>query len=246
MTPSTRYSQEFFDRAAEDVARDLLRSLLVHGETSGRIVETEAYGGEEDPGSHASAGSTPRNRTMYGPPGRAYVYVCYGIHDMVNVVTGPEGEPGAVLIRALKPLSGVQKMRERRGQERVEELASGPGKLAEALDISKEHDGKPLTEGQLRLEPGENVPKKNVNRLGVKPRGTRPAPPVDVLRSVVDESHFDLVVVDHRPYVVCQSVGDYGSTDAASDHNNSFHSYFTLTYMLQYPSFWLCCNFFEA
>lgn len=158
------YGEDFFDGSAEEVARELLGSLLVHGETSGLIVETEAYGGEEDPGSHASGGPTPRNETMYGPPGRAYVYVCYGIHDMFNVVTGPEGEAGAVLVRALEPVSGIGEMRGRRGVEDLERLASGPGKLTEALGITGELDGEPVTEGRLRIEPDEEFSEERVGR----------------------------------------------------------------------------------
>jgi DNA-3-methyladenine glycosylase len=146
----------FFARDTETVARDLLGCVLVStagGETtSGRIVETEAYLGATDPGSHAATrGITPRNSVMYGPPGRAYVYFTYGNHHMVNVVTEPEGAAGAVLIRALEPLDGLEVMERRRAERRhpgpapaVRELANGPGKLAAALGVGMAVNGEPL------------------------------------------------------------------------------------------------------
>lgn len=147
----------FFERDAAVVARDLLGDLLVHCETVGRIVETEAYRGEGDPGSHASNGPTERNRAMYGEPGRAYVYLCYGVHELFNVVTGPEGEASAVLVRALEPVRGLDLMRERRGVEDPENLTSGPGKLTEAMDIDRRHGGDDLLTGELRMERGDDV-----------------------------------------------------------------------------------------
>ncbi|MBS1263486.1 MAG: putative 3-methyladenine DNA glycosylase [Methanonatronarchaeales archaeon] len=160
----------FFEREPGRVARDLLGCLLVHGEASGRIVEAEAYGGREDPGSHASTGPTPRNRAMYGEPGRAYVYLCYGVHEMFNVVTRRRRLPGAVLVRALEPVSGVDTMRQRRGVEDVAKLASGPGRLTEALDVSRRYCGTDLLEGELRVERGEPVENYGTSRrigLGV-------------------------------------------------------------------------------
>lgn len=155
----------FFERDAAAVARDFLGDLLVHGETVGRVVETEAYRGEGDPGSHASNGPTERNATMYGEPGQAYVYLCYGVHEMFNVVTGPEGEASAVLIRALEPVRGLDRMRQRRGVEEPENLTSGPGKLTEAMDIDRRHDGDDLLTGALRIERGSDVAE-----VGTEPR----------------------------------------------------------------------------
>lgn len=153
----TTRNRAFYERDAAAVARDLLGDLLVHGEVAGRIVETEAYRGRKDPGSHAHRGETERNATMFGSPGRAYVYLCYGVHEMLNVVTGPEGEPGAVLIRALKPVRGLDLMRERRGVEELEKLTSGPGKLTQAMEIDRRHDGHDLISGDLRIEAGDTV-----------------------------------------------------------------------------------------
>ncbi len=100
----------FYDRPVVEVARDLLGCVVRHGETAGRIVETEAYHHSE-PACHAFAGLTPRTRVLFGPPGRAYVYRSYGIHALLNAVCEPEGEGAAVLIRALEPLEGVETMR---------------------------------------------------------------------------------------------------------------------------------------
>ena len=106
--------QDFYRRATLDVARDLLGKVLVHrtadGVTAGTIVEVEAYVGEEDPACHAAAGPTTRNAPLYGPPGHAYVYLNYGLHEMVNAVTEPAGFPAAVLLRALEPVEGLALM----------------------------------------------------------------------------------------------------------------------------------------
>ncbi len=148
--------REFFARDPATVARDLLGCVLVStaggATTSGRIVETEAYLGADDPGSHASTrGVTKRNSVMYGSPGRAYVYFTYGNHHMLNAVTGPEGVAGAVLVRALEPLEGLDVMERRRAATRrspsavgLRDLASGPGKLAAALGVDLTDNGAPL------------------------------------------------------------------------------------------------------
>ncbi len=135
-----------------DVARDLLGALLVtvkDGElVGGRIVETEAYLGADDPGSHASTrGVTRRNATMYGPPAHAYVYFTYGAHHMLNMVCQPAGIAGAVLVRAIEPLLGIDVMRTRRGGRVLHEITNGPGKLAAALGLDLGDNGVPLNEG---------------------------------------------------------------------------------------------------
>jgi DNA-3-methyladenine glycosylase len=124
----------FFDRTVHEVARELIGCRLAVGETAGVIVETEAYEAS-DPACHAYIGKTARNEVLFGPPGYAYVYLSYGIHSLLNFVTEPEGTASAVLIRALEPTEGVDLMRERRGQEQIEALCSGPGKLTEALGV---------------------------------------------------------------------------------------------------------------
>lgn len=134
------------------VAPSLLNKLLVAGERGGRIVEVEAYRGASDPGSHAYRGVTPRNATMFGPAGHLYVYISYGMHWCANVVCQPAGTPHAVLLRALAPVGGVDSMRlsRTRGQKRPvseRDLCRGPGRLTQALGLSREHDGADLVTG---------------------------------------------------------------------------------------------------
>ena len=126
--------REFFDRSVHAVARDLIGCELLVGDAGGIIVETEAYDAT-DPACHAYIGKTARNEVLFGPPGRAYVYLSYGIHSLLNAVAEPEGSAAAVLIRALEPTEGVDLMRERRQREPVADLCSGPGKLTEALGV---------------------------------------------------------------------------------------------------------------
>jgi DNA-3-methyladenine glycosylase len=144
--------REFYDRPTLTVARELLGKVLVHrtagGVASGMIVETEAYIGEDDPACHAAPGPTKRNEPLYGPPGVAYVYLNYGIHYLVNAVTQSDGDPAAVLIRALEPVDGIPLMLKRRAPDRrdirVEDLCRGPGNLTKALGIT-------LSENRLDL-----------------------------------------------------------------------------------------------
>ncbi|MHB0776222.1 DNA-3-methyladenine glycosylase [Halomonas sp. WWR20] len=138
--PPEPLPRSFYARPSLIVARELIGCHLVR-ETGderlvGRIVETEAYGGAGDSASHASRGHTPRTATMFGPPGHAYIYLIYGMYDMLNLVTEIEGEPGAVLIRAITPLTGEASMIARRGGKRGRELANGPGKLVRAMSIT--------------------------------------------------------------------------------------------------------------
>ena len=151
-----RLGRDFYDRATLTVARDLIGKVLVHqsaeGRTSGLIVETEAYIGEDDPACHAAPGPTHRNKPLYGPPGFSYVYLNYGIHFLTNVVTESEGAPAAVLLRALEPVDGISVMRKRRSQKGADpnaitthDLCRGPGNLSRALGIS-------LSENWMDLE----------------------------------------------------------------------------------------------
>lgn len=121
------------------MARDLLGKVLIHGARAARIVETEAYLGEDDPAAHASRGLTPRTRVLFGPPGHAYVFLIYGMYQCLNVVSGPEGTPGCVLIRAAEPLAGIAVR------------TDGPGKLTRALGITLRHNGTDLIRGPLRV-----------------------------------------------------------------------------------------------
>jgi DNA-3-methyladenine glycosylase len=158
----------FFARPVTEVAPDLLGWTLRHGETAGVIVETEAYH-DSEPACHAYAGLTPRTKTLFGPPGMAYVYRSYGVHALLNAVSEPEGVGAAVLIRALEPTDGIDLMRERRRLDRVEDLTSGPGKLTQALGIWLDHNGGDLLTGPVRLEPpvGECA---RIEHLVVAPR----------------------------------------------------------------------------
>jgi DNA-3-methyladenine glycosylase len=142
--------RSFYNRPTVDVARDLLGKLLVHGPAAGIIVETEAYLGMEDKAAHSSHGITDRTRVIFGPPGRAYVYFIYGMYECMNLVCEPDGVPGAVLIRALEPVAGIELMRQRRPAARkLEDLASGPGRLTLALGITRAHNGADVTRGAL-------------------------------------------------------------------------------------------------
>ena len=142
----------FFDRPVLEVAPDLLGCVVRHGETSGVIVETEAYHRTE-PASHAWAGLTARTAPLFGPPGIAYVYFSYGIHSLLNAVCDHEDSGAAVLIRALEPLAGIEVMRARRRVARDEDLCNGPGKLTQALGIGLSLNGTSLIDGPIRIEP---------------------------------------------------------------------------------------------
>ena len=135
-----------------EAARALVGCTIAHADSSGVIVETEAYH-EIEPACHAFVGITQRTKTLFAPPGIAYVYRSYGIHALLNVVVEREGVGAAVLIRALEPLTGVQRMRERRGRERLTDLCSGPGKLTQALAIGLELNATPLLGGPVALGP---------------------------------------------------------------------------------------------
>lgn len=195
--------QSFYSRPTIQVAKGLLGQLLVHETpptvTAGRIVEVEAYLPKNDPGCHAARGMTPRNRVMFGHAGHAYVYFCYGNHYLFNVVTEKNGIPGAVLIRALEPVKGLELMTKRRGHFKTGDLAltNGPGKLVQALGIGKRHNGISLWKKPLylktikRMEPiavttrigiteGSELPLrfylKGNPYLSVKPGVDRPSP----------------------------------------------------------------------
>jgi DNA-3-methyladenine glycosylase len=143
---------DFFDRSVHRVARDLIGCTVVHGETSGVIVEAESYHAEDE-ACHAFGGRTPRNRVLFGPPGSVYVYLSYGIHSLLNFVAEPDGDAAAVLIRALEPVTGIELMRSRRGLERSEDLCSGPGKLTQALGIGLDLNGSNVTRGPVFVLP---------------------------------------------------------------------------------------------
>lgn len=168
--PGDPLPPSFFGRPACEVARDLLGRLLVSElggvRTSGRIVETEAYTGPEDPASHAAAsvGRTERNDPLFGPPGTAYVHLNYGVHWCLNAVTDREGHPAGVLVRALAPVQGRQAMRRRREHD---ELTSGPARLTQALGIGPEMQRHRLDRPPLFIvDDGGRVPDRSVERSG--------------------------------------------------------------------------------
>ncbi len=149
----------YFERPATELARALLGAVLIHRDTAGQIVETEAYLGLDDLAAHASRGRTERTRVLFGPAGRAYVYFIYGMHECLNVVAGKEGDPDCVLIRALEPLSGIPAMFERRRWKGpLCGLTNGPGKLTQALAITRDQYGMRLDRGQLTVRAWREKP----------------------------------------------------------------------------------------
>jgi DNA-3-methyladenine glycosylase len=189
IVPAALLAHAFFERPTADVARDLLGKFIVSRGasaeanacadsatttpaaevtvTGGRIVETEAYLGSDDAGSHAATrGVTPRNRVMYGPPGHAYVYFTYGMHHMLNLIAEEEGTAGGVLIRSFEPLFGVDLMTSRRNGRPLRELASGPGRVAAALGVTLDDNGVPLDGTRLGVYDGPAP----VGRIGVSGR----------------------------------------------------------------------------
>jgi DNA-3-methyladenine glycosylase len=145
--------RSFYARSSRVVARALLGRTLVRdtpqGPLAGVIVEVEAYGGGRDPASHAWRGETPRNRVMFGPAGHAYIYMSYGLHYCLNVVTGRRGHASAVLIRALAPVAGERIMARRRGVTDTHRLMRGPGCVGQALGLTRAEDGADLTRGPI-------------------------------------------------------------------------------------------------
>ena len=166
-------NRAFYARPTVDVARDLLGKILRHGRASARIVEVEAYLGENDAAAHCASGLTRRTRVIFGRPGHAYVYLIYGMHYCLNIVAEPEGVAGCVLIRAVEPLAGI------------ELPANGPGKLTRALGITLEHYGSDLTRGPLTIHPA-----RRELEIGISPRiGIRKA--VDLpLRFIIRGNRF--------------------------------------------------------
>jgi DNA-3-methyladenine glycosylase len=145
--------------------------VLVHGPVAGMIVETEAYLGGDDLAAHSARGITDRTRVIFGPPGHAYVYFIYGMYECLNIVVEPEGRPGCVLIRALEPVAGIEVMQHRRpAARRIEDLASGPGKLTLAMAITRAHNGADLTRGKLVVRAPEEARRVEIDvtpRIGI-------------------------------------------------------------------------------
>jgi DNA-3-methyladenine glycosylase len=170
---NVKIRRPFYEQNTLEVARQLLGKVLVcrhaEGATVGRIVETEAYIGPEDKACHASRGRTPRTEIMFGRAGHAYVYLIYGFHHMLNIVTEAPDFPAAVLIRAVEPLEGLELMRARRKTEHTRGLASGPGKLCQAFAIDRKFNGDDMCGEILYVEDrGEPAPEiLTTPRIGV-------------------------------------------------------------------------------
>ena len=155
---SAPLGRSFYRRPATQVARELLGKTLSFEEASGRIVETEAYLGEDDGAAHSARGITPRTQVIFGAPGHAYLYLIYGMYDCLNIVCEPEGVAGCVLIRALEPVSGLKG------------LANGPGKLTRAMGINRTHNGVDVTKGPITIhapEHAENFEIATSPRIGI-------------------------------------------------------------------------------
>jgi DNA-3-methyladenine glycosylase len=166
--------RDFFARSVHEVAPDLIGVTLLVSGIGGTIVEVEAYD-HEDPAAHGYRGRTERNASMFGPPGHAYVYRSYGIHWCLNLVCDEEGSASAVLVRALEPTHGRERMRERRGVEHDRLICSGPGRLCQALAITREHDGLPLDEPPFLLLERASEPTVAIGpRIGITRAADRP------------------------------------------------------------------------
>jgi DNA-3-methyladenine glycosylase len=163
--------QSFYHRDTKIVAQELLGKLLVRridGQTLvGKIVETEAYIGEDDPACHAARGKTKRTAIMYGPPGTAYIYFIYGMYYCLNAVTESEGFPAAVLIRAVEPLEGIEFMQQQRHQSGIANLCNGPGKLCQAFVLTGAQNGLPLNSEELSIADAPPLPS---SQIGTSPR----------------------------------------------------------------------------
>lgn len=163
-----------FAQDAVALARQLIGGTLILDGVGGVVVETEAYD-HEDPASHSYAGPTPRNAAMFGPPGRAYVYRSYGVHWCLNVVCGDTGVGAAVLIRALEPTHGLEVMSMRRGLAEPRLLCSGPGRLCQALGVTRAHDGLPIDHAPFEWRPRNAEPAIVVGpRIGISRAVERP------------------------------------------------------------------------
>jgi DNA-3-methyladenine glycosylase len=173
---ANRLDAAFFERSVHAVARELIGCRLFYRGCGGTIVETESYE-RDDPACHAYAGLTKRTETLFGPPGRAYVYLSYGIHSLLNAVAEPEGQAAAVLIRALQPTSDLDGMRRRRGERPDGDLCSGPGKLTDALGIGLDANGADLGSDPFLLlaaEPGWSGEILTGPRVGITKAVERP------------------------------------------------------------------------
>lgn len=174
LTSMHRLDMSFFQRDTETVAKDLLGKWLVfngpYGATGGIIVETEAYLGLRDPACHSARGCTPRNKVMFGPAGKIYIYIIYGIHYCLNVTTASVDKPEAVLFRAIEPKLGIEYMQKQRNKIKLRDLCSGPGKLMQALGINKILNGSSAINGPIGFYQEEFEPDLEIvktTRIGI-------------------------------------------------------------------------------
>ncbi len=171
------FPRSFYARDTKEVAKDLLGKILVRklaeGTIKGKIVETEAYYGEEDPASHAFRGKTERAKIMWGMPGTVYIYLIYGMYYLFNIVTEKKGKAGAVLIRALEPQEGIGLMKKMRKTDEIKNLTNGPGKLTQAFVITNKKHKQDLLSGSLIIEEGvrEEFEIISTTRIGVNAGG---------------------------------------------------------------------------
>jgi DNA-3-methyladenine glycosylase len=169
-----KLGRDWFGRSVHEIAPELIGATLLVDGVGGPIVEVEAYD-HEDPAAHGYRGRTERNASMFGPPGHAYVYRSYGIHWCLNLVCEPEGVADAVLIRALEPVHGVERMIERRSLDHPRLLAAGPGRLCQALGVTRDHDGLALDEPPFELIARESAPEVvQAPRIGITKAAERP------------------------------------------------------------------------
>jgi DNA-3-methyladenine glycosylase len=174
MPSPPRLRRSFFDRSVHEVAPELIGATLLFNGTGGTIVEIEAYH-HTDPAAHSYTGRTERNAVMFGPPGYAYVYRSYGIHWCLNFVCEEDGSASAVLIRALAPTHGLAAMRRRRGQRDERVLCSGPGKLCEALGVTRKQNGLPLDRAPFELRARSEAPEIAIGvRIGITKAAEKP------------------------------------------------------------------------
>ncbi|MFH0929048.1 MAG: DNA-3-methyladenine glycosylase [Candidatus Aenigmatarchaeota archaeon] len=174
-----RLGRKFYSRDTETIAKDLLGKILVHktkeGILKGRIVETEAYLGKNDPGAKGNRNIKNAPKSLLKEPGHAFVYFTYGNHWMLNVVAKNPGILGAVLLRGIEPLKGIELMKRNRKKDDIANLSNGPGKLTQAFGISKKHDGIDLTKSSLFVEDSKDKPKiHTTTRIGLSKGGGLP------------------------------------------------------------------------
>lgn len=173
LSKNKKLSRSFYNRPTLEVLGDIIGKIVVYNslseKLSARIVEAEAYIGEEDPACHAAGGITNRNQIMYGNSGHAYIYIIYGMYNCLNFVTEPKSKPAAILLRGAEPVSGIDIMKSNSPNKSSSQLLNGPGKFCRSLGLSREHNGLDLTKNMIYLEDDLYKPKKIIKteRIGI-------------------------------------------------------------------------------